>query len=532
MRNEQEFLERRIITGMIVSKDYLDRVQRFWDSTLLESPELRTIADWCMEYYRKYNRAPDANIESIYMTALKEANISKSQGEYIEELLNSLSDEYGRDTRFNSAYLYDQTVKYLKARELQRHNEEVQGLVDMGRVEEAERLAQSYVPTIAVDSEVGLDLSSEEALERVERAFTETGQGVLTYPGALGAMWNEHLIRGGFVSFLAPEKRGKTFWLLELSLRAVRQRANVAFFEAGDMTESQILKRICIYVAKRSDRERYCQERFPPVGDCIYNQLNLCTRSDRNCDHGIFEGIDEEAMRRNFAQFINLDTLSEKFKEYPEYEPCDSIGCEKRWGSVWIRKVKRTTPLTAKQAKTSLKAFFQRYRRRFKLATYPAGILTVSEIKRILNDWEKYDGFVPDIIVVDYADLLSADDGKVSEFRHRQDHIWKSLRALSQERHVLVLTATQADADSYKKGTLSLSNFSEDKRKYAHVTAQYGLNQDPYGREKRLGIMRINEIVVREGEFSADHEVCVLYDLSIGRPFLESFNRAGAEKSG
>jgi hypothetical protein len=157
------------------------------------------------------------------------------------------------------------------------------------------------------------------------------------------------------------------------------------------------------------------------------------------------------------------------------------------------------------------------------LDTYPAGFLTVGGIRKCLDNWEKYDGFVPDIIAIDYADLLTVDDRDVREFRHRQDQIWKGLRALSQERHVLLITATQADAESYKKGRLSLSNFSEDKRKFAHVTAQYGLNQDPQGREKKLGVMRINEIVVREGEFNADNEVYVLQDLAAGRPFLESF---------
>lgn len=263
MKESQEFFERRIITGMIVSKDFLDRVERFWDSTLLESPELRMIADWCMEYYRKYNRAPDANIESIYMASLKENFLSKSDAQYIEEVLTSLSDEYGRDTQFNSAYLYDQAVKYLKARELERHSEEIQALVEMGREEEAEKLAQSYKPTIAPDTDIGLDLSSQEALERVERAFNETQQKVLSYPGALGNMWNEHLVRGGFFSLLAPEKRGKTFMLLELSLRAIRQKANVAFFEAGDMTESQILRRICVYIAKKSDRRNTVRSVLP-----------------------------------------------------------------------------------------------------------------------------------------------------------------------------------------------------------------------------------------------------------------------------
>lgn len=523
MKNDQEFLERRIVTGLIISKDYLQRVQKFWDSSLLESPELRIIADWCIHYFQKYNRAPDNNIESIYMESLKKMSISKAEAQYIEELLESLSEEYGRDSQFNSAYLYDQTVKYFKTRELEEHNKEVQALIEMGRVEEAEKLAQSYTPKIVTDKEIGLDLASEEALDRVERAFNDTTQKVVSFPGALGEMWNEHLVRGGFVSLLAPEKRGKTFMLLEISLRAVRQRANVAFFEAGDMTESQLLRRICIYIARNSDREKYCQARFIPVGDCIYNQIDSCNRSDRNCDHGIFEGVNLETYQRNLAQFMNIEILQEKWEEFQDYEPCDSHSCDRRKGTVWIKRIEKTRPLTAKKAKIELKNFFQKYKRRFKLATYPAGTLTVSEIRRVLNNWEKHDGFVPDVIVIDYADLLSADDGRLNDFRHKQDYVWKNLRALSQEKHVLLVTATQADADSYKKGRLSLSNFSEDKRKLAHVTAQYGLNQDPQGREKKLNIIRINEIVVREGEFSTDNEVYVLQDLSAGRPFLESF---------
>jgi hypothetical protein len=99
------------------------------------------------------------------------------------------------------------------------------------------------------------------------------------------------------------------------------------------------------------------------------------------------------------------------------------------------------------------------------------------------------------------------------------------LRAISQERHSLVVTATQADARSYAQNTLNLSNFSEDKRKYAHVTAMYGLNQDPKGREKMLGIMRINELVVREGIFNANNDVIILQDLRSGRPFLESYDK-------
>lgn len=523
MRKEDEFFERRIITGMIVSSDYLAMIEKFWDSSYLESSELRMIADWVMLYFKKYRQSPDENIQSIYMENLQKNTLSKSDAQYIELVLSDLSDEYGRGKQFNSAYLYDQTVKYLKTRELEQHNEEIQSLIDAGQIEEAEKLAQSFSSAIGVDLDRGLDLSTKEALDAVERAFSETSQKVLSYPGALGEMWNDHLVRGGLFSFLAPEKRGKTFFMMEMGLRAIRQKSNVAFFSAGDMTEGQMLKRICIYITRRSDKEKYCKAGFTPIGDCIYNQLDTCNRKDRNCDHGIFDDISLDTFHQNYAQFINSENLKEKYEEFPDYEPCDSMSCPIRKGSVWIKHHGEKRPLKASHAKRALRKFFKRYRRRFKLNTYPAGMLTVTEIRKCLDEWEKHDGFIPDIIIIDYADLLSADDGNVKEYRHKQDHIWKNLRALSQERHVLIITATQADANSYTKGRLSLSNFSEDKRKLAHVTAQYGLNQDPQGREKELGILRINEIVVREGEFSTNNEVYVLQDLSSGRPFLESF---------
>ena len=98
MRDEQEFIERRIVTGMIVSTDYLERIMRFWNPAFLESSELKTIARWCTNYFDKYKKAPDSDIQTLYMEALKREELSKADAQYIEELLESLSDEYGRGT--------------------------------------------------------------------------------------------------------------------------------------------------------------------------------------------------------------------------------------------------------------------------------------------------------------------------------------------------------------------------------------------------------------------------------------------------
>ena len=518
---KEEFIERRIIIGMVISTEYLGRVKRFWNPLLLESTEFRKVAQWCIDYYQQYKRAPDDDIQSIYMEQLSEKKISKAEGKYIEIVMDDLSDEYGRGTQFNAGYLYDQTIKYFKGRELVRHSEEVQSLNEQGHVEEAETLARSYTSTIISEISVGLDLSSKEALSRMGEAFNTSTQQVLSYPGALGKMWNEHLIRGGFISLLGPEKRGKTFLLMDMAMRGLRQKANIAFFQAGDMTEAQQLKRIGVYLARCSDKEKYCVAHLQPVGDCVYNQLDICTRKDRNCDHGIFE-VTEDYLKENYEKLINKESLIKAYKANPQYEPCDSFTCPKRKGTPWVKMIPQTQPLTGNGAKKALRRFFKKYKRRFKLVTFPAGHLTPGIMRECLDAWENEDGFVPDIILTDYADIMASDEGE-KDFRQKTNSIWMGLRGLSQERYALLLTATQADTASYEQKLLTMSNFSEDKRKYAHVTAMYGLNQDPKGREKSIGILRINELVVREGDFSSSRDVTVLQDLATGRPFLESF---------
>jgi hypothetical protein len=157
-----------------------------------------------------------------------------------------------------------------------------------------------------------------------------------------------------------------------------------------------------------------------------------------------------------------------------------------------------------------------------RLATYPNESLSVQEIKSLLDRWERQDQFVPDVIVIDYADILAPDpDISRQDHRHQQGKIWQRLRNLSQEKHCLVATATQAAASSYERELIRLSDFSEDKRKYAHVTAMYGLNQTP--NEKSVGVMRINKLVVRDSDFNPNRPVTILQRLQMGRPFLRSY---------
>ncbi len=505
-----EFIERRIITGLIVSTDYIQQVYSFWNPKLLATPTSRLITSWCIEYFDQYRKAPGRDIEGIYTQKCKEG-LQQDKAEWIEDILEGLSEEYERD-KFNVEYLADETRKYFQERHLKTFSDGIRNELDAGNIIEAEEIAIAYT---SVSKETQSAIDPFVSATRFKEAFKEREKPLIEFPtvklgwNALGEFWNQELVRGGFVALMGPEKRGKTFMLMELALQAVKSGCNVVFFQAGDMTEAQQLRRLGIYLAMKSDQARYCRPMYVPVADCKHNQLNNCNRPERQCDFGIG------------GEISDYDDLVSAYVEHKDYKPCRD--CSAYEGSVWFEEKSGTNPVTWKEAYKKAIAFKRRHSTHFKLSTYPNETLTISEIKALLNIWERQENFVPDVIVVDYADILAPDpDFSRLDFRNQNNKIWQRLRSLSQERHCLVITATQASASAYKKKgkVLRMSDFSEDKRKYAHVTAMYGLNQTI--EQKKIGIMRINEIVVRDADFGKA-DVKVLQRLQMGRPFLGSF---------
>jgi hypothetical protein len=507
-------IERKVLIGLITSTNYLQQLNSEWKPEYLESPTARLLSGWCWEYFDKYHKAPMRDIEGIYIEKLKKGINEELANEIESEILPELSEQYENENP-DIEYLLDQTRAYLKERQIAIHVETVGGLIEKGDVQQAQNEIEKF--NIVEGGKVeGLDLSSPEMLEKIDVVFDTTYQNVIKFPGALGDFWNDQLVRGGFVSLMSPDKRGKTYMLLEFMMRAYKQKRKVAFFQAGDMTENQQLARICIYLAKKSNLEKYCGTLYVPEQDCIKNQLDMCSKKVRECKFGVFE---DKSDRKD----ITKQDLIEALKDYPDYKPCyNCVEWQKnKWGSVWLKKIEVKNPLSKREAKKWIKKFFIDTKRSIKMTTYSNDTLTLSEMKRVLQKWKREENFVPDVVIIDYADLLVAE--KEREHRHKENEIWKGLRGLSQELDALVITATQTDSDSYSKDRLEMRNFSEDKRKLAHVTAMYGLNQDSKGREKEIGVLRINKIVVREGDFHSSQEVNVLQRLEIGRPFLGSY---------
>ncbi len=513
-------IERKLVIGLITSTEFLNTIRHKVNADLIESPVAKLLVRWCLDYYDQYHVAPGKNIEQIYYSKLKTSRIQKDLAEEIEEdILPGLSEEYVKEG-VDLEYLINQSTIYLTERALTELQKGIEFCVEKGDLNQAEELIAQH--KVITESEDEVQLNGQGINEIVKEAFTNSAEPIVEYPGALGEMWNGQMIRGNFVAFLSPEKRGKSWMLIDIAIRASQQGRKVAFFQAGDMTRNQQIRRIGIYLAQKSDKEKYVGQQFLPVKDCLKNQLNICDKNIRECDFGVFEdrGWNEKTLRDEITKQDLIDAWNNEQK----YKNC--YNCQE-WktnplGAVWLQQVNIKNTLSVKEAQSRINSFFVQKNRQLRISTHPNDTLSVKKIQSILNNWKVRDGFVPDLIVIDYADLLVPDDSRI-EFRHQQNKIWKSLRGLNQKLDCLLITATQSDANSYEQNSLRLKNFSEDKRKYAHVTAMYALNQDPLGREKKLGILRVGELILREDEFDMTKQVTVLQSLKTGRPVCGSY---------
>ena len=377
--DEEQWIERRIATGMIISSDFLRIILPTFKLEMLQSSMARIIAGWCVDYFKQYTRAPGRDIESIYAVKLREG-LDQDQAEAIELILSGLSDEYERG-KFNTDYLVDEARKYFSERRLQLHLQQIKDEMDAGALTEAERIASGFTP-IAKETH---NIEDPFLPSAVIDAF-EKGQETLIHFGrALGEMWDDQFTRDSFVALLGREKIGKSQMLLEIAMRGLMENCNVAFFQAGDMTAKQQRRRIYTYLAQKSDKEKYCGEMLVPIIDCIHNQNDTCTK---HTSHG---GVDIE----QDLNVLSFEMLQDAYHNNPEYHPCRNDGCVHRRPTVWFRMQRRVDPLTADEARRVVYKFKQHYKKRFKLATYPNETLTFAEINRILDLWEKEENFVP-----------------------------------------------------------------------------------------------------------------------------------------
>lgn len=97
-------------------------------------------------------------------------------------------------------------------------------------------------------------------------------------------------------------------------------------------------------------------------------------------------------------------------------------------------------------------------------------------------------GIRPDLIIIDYADLLRS-SRQFDSLRHELQLVYEELRALAIEVHVPIWTASQSNKEGSQNEVIDLTNMSEAYGKA--MTADVVLSISRLSKEKALGVGRI-----------------------------------------
>jgi len=452
--------ERKILTALVVDDVVLGRVATRWKvDGLFSSRWANLIGGWCVDYFARYATAPGSDIEGLFATWAERANDHETV-DLVDSFLGNLSGAYDAEANdINPDYVMDLAGEHFNGVLLERMQDRVRGHLDRGDTAKALAAATTWD---RVDLGVGAGVDVLQDRAAIQEAFESKAEPLIVYPGALGQFLGDQLGRDEFVAITGATGRGKTWWLMDIAWQAIRQNRRVAFFEVGDMSQNQILRRFMVRATGHPSKGPY--------------EVQVPTMIARDDDQPLAEVVTET---RTFDGPLN-------------------------WPKAW---------------ETCLKATRRHKRPLLRLSVHPADTINVDGIRGILSVWER-EGWVPDVIVVDYADILAAPTGYTPGDREGINATWKQLRGLSQTHHCLVLTATQGDAASYNAETISRSNFSDDRRKNDHVTGMLGINQKD--EEKETGVMRLNWTKRREDGFSENRCVHVAGCLQIGRPHIRS----------
>ncbi len=265
-------------------------------------------------------------------------------------------------------------------------------------------------------------------------------------------------LRGDLVSFIGPGKRGKTWILIETAIQAMMRKYKVLFISL-EMNAKSIIKRATQNLfSETSKEEDFMYPRFIKSGDSF--EID-CTKIVHK------KGLKVETYDRRLNTLMpNIGGGDLRIICYPAY----SADYKKIFADI--------------------------------------------ELLEITNDW------LPDFIIIDYADLIAPESGK-GERRDQIDTVWKRLRALAQIKNCSVVTATHSNKQTFERN-IKQNDLSDDNRKINHVGKMISLNQT--FSEKKIGAMRMQVIAERNGFFD-DSEVVVLQSLHIGKPFLDAMDK-------
>lgn len=433
--------ERDFLLALLVSDKCCQILIPFTDPLYFDIDYAKIVVRWVVEYYEQFKRAPKKDILSVYRLHCMEIRDDATR-DLVLDFLQKLSEQDTDKLINNEDYTIDRCRDFLEYRKLSIYSKDIQACLDLHDVKKARKLQEGYKKvSVAQTNEASL-LASKD-IDVINTALHQANEPLITLPGAISNVFGV-IKREDFVAVCAGMKMGKSFCLADLAMRSVLQGKKVIFVSL-EMSREEVLQRLWT---------RYCGMNSPTVN----------------------EG------HQTLSQFVQDESYSDKFR----VEQFD------------FNVVKdKSRSLGEQQERMRLFA----HGGDVHVLAYPAFSVNMGDITQRVEELAA-DGFVPDVLIVDYIDITKPSGGG-DELRNQLDYNWKVARAFAQKLHIAVITATQTNRGGLG-GKVSADNVAEDIRKLAHVTSMVAIERTPAMKKQHL--CRLRNLAVRN---SAEDEPAV-----------------------
>jgi replicative DNA helicase len=504
-------IELKILVGIIVSTSFARKIIPTLKAEYFTTDYIAKVFEWCKDFYSTYKECPGKHIQDIYEE--NKEQLEEAQQQIIEKFLTKLSKDYEQQEEFNVEYLIDQAVTYIEEKSIRSIAERTLKYLEHGKSDKAKLELQSYKKVAKITSD-WVNPFNSDFIKETYFSEEEGGDNIFIFPGALGKIVGYHQ-RDWLVAVLAPMKRGKSFFLMEMAFRAFMNHKRVVFFSL-EMSEKRVEKRLLRRITAHGKIEG---EYLYPTFDCLFNQNGECVRVERT----------------NKIKLLNGEGNKPVFNKDMKYKPCIVCRGNSHYQAATWFMIKKREKQSIQKSVRKANSLVKMYGDNFRLKSYPAGTANINDLISALDYLEYTENFIPDAIIVDYADILKAEDNRLVDPRAKADSTWIKLKGLADSRHCLVITASQGTRKSIDKKSIGQTDIAEDIRKLAHIDVMYGLSQTQ--EEKLESIMRINVLANRDEDSSELKQVICLQQRGLGQVLLDTelaqnFNFISEDDSG
>lgn len=371
-------------------------VAQLLEPELLEGP-LRLIAERCSKFWKDYKTCPgQAHLADLF-TDITDKPDSRQATAYKRILRQMAVLSEGVNTEY--------VVRTLKATSRRQKMKSV--LLKVAEIAQAENLdlqegedlLAEFLRAREFQFDAGTRLKDvDKVLDFLDQHFNEFSTGVeqLDKKNVVPA-------RGAVLFFLAPTRRGKSWWLVNLGKQALLQRKNVLH--------------ITLEMGEEETMQRYYQALFSiPKHPEDIEIFELDTD-----EHGRFEHAKSEVIKPK----VSFESKN-------------------------IRKFLR---------KSINRNLVQRMSERLIVKRFAPRSLTCNQLRAYLDTLEAANGWVPDLIVLDYIGIMATD---ANNHRISLGRVMEDFRAVCIERNAAGATAGQSSKAGEESFQVKITHVAED----------------------------------------------------------------------